>query len=258
MDGIGANYQPEYLSHPAERGKQSPIQDPQGPAAEMDRIGASIRAKYQQYLSPPAGGIKQSPMQDPRGPAAEMDGIGANDQPEYLSHPAGRIKQSPMQAPQGSAGMDGIGANYQPEYLPHPAAVRDPYARYSTQKSWLIPRLSLRIDELSNPGVAIFLKTIKPLEDMREAVIQVLQCLYTVQTQPRKCVELWNGFSRLYTYISLLLHSVASVTLILRDFDGVAHSHGSAINNADKEIHFSTKHIQGITHISPYYPYVMP
>ena len=96
---------------------------------------------------------------------------------------------------QGPSRVNGIGTNYQPEYLPHPAAVRDPYAPHSSQPTtqqpmwtWLIPRLALRIDELSNPGVAIFLKNMKPYEDMRAAVIQVLQCLYTVETQPKKCV----------------------------------------------------------------------
>jgi hypothetical protein len=38
---------------------------------------------------------------------------------------------------------------------------------------------------------------------------------------------------------------VASVTLILRDFAGIAHTNGSIANDADKEIHFSTRHIQG-------------
>ncbi|KAF8527658.1 hypothetical protein JB92DRAFT_2805341 [Gautieria morchelliformis] len=57
---------------------------------------------------------------------------------------------------------------------------------------------------------------------LRAAVLKVLQCLYLVETQPR---------------------NIASVTLILRDFDGVAYSHSA--NDADKEIHISTRHIQG-------------
>jgi len=117
--------------------------------------------------------------------------------------------------------------NYQPAYLPHPAAVPDPYASYlPIQKpvtTWLIPRLSLKIEDLSNPGIEILLMNVKPYQAMRNAVIQVLETLYTIQTQPK---------------------NIASITLVLRDFAGVAHTHGSAANDADKEIHFSTRHIQ--------------
>ncbi|KAF8573565.1 BSP-domain-containing protein [Ramaria rubella] len=125
--------------------------------------------------------------------------------------------------------QDGIGANYQPFYLPHPAAVPDPYARIHpipqpSSRAWHIPRLALRIDDLSNHGVDLFFKNVKPMVAMQDAVLQVLQCLYTMETQPR---------------------NVASVSLILRDFPGVAHTHGSPANDADKEIHFSTRHIQG-------------
>ncbi|GJJ09968.1 hypothetical protein Clacol_004193 [Clathrus columnatus] len=129
--------------------------------------------------------------------------------------------------------------NYRPVYLPHPSAVPDPYAHWREAETkagagsearggvadytWQIPRLSLRIDDLSNPAIDIFLTNIKPQEAMRNAVISVLECLYTIQSQPR---------------------NVASVTLILRDFDGVAHTFGTPANDADKEIHFSTRHIK--------------
>ncbi|KAF8514324.1 plant basic secretory protein [Hysterangium stoloniferum] len=117
--------------------------------------------------------------------------------------------------------------NYQPAYLPHPSAVPNPYLPYQpVQKpvtTWLMPRLSLKIDDLSDPAIEILLTHVKPYEAMRNAVIQVLESLYTIETQPR---------------------NVASITLILRDFAGAAHAIGNAANNADKEIHFSTRHIQ--------------
>ena len=133
-----------------------------------------------------------------------------------------RIKKSQLSPAQPSSAMEspympspsrvsGIGANYQPEYLPHPAAVRDPYARHSAQPAplqpirvWLIPRLSLRLEELSNSGVEIFLKNMRPYEDMRAAVIQVLQCLYTMETQPRKCVGSYviEIFNPIYLFLS--------------------------------------------------------
>ncbi|KIJ53422.1 hypothetical protein M422DRAFT_775954 [Sphaerobolus stellatus SS14] len=132
----------------------------------------------------------------------------------------------PSQFPHSYPQAPPVGSNYQPIYIPHPAGVPDPYARPVEPPitSWIIPRLSIRIEDLANPGAAIFLKHIKPYEAMRNAVIRVHEVLYTVQTQPR---------------------NVASVTLILRDFDGVAHTHSSAGSEADKEIHFSTRHIKG-------------
>ncbi|KAF8527666.1 hypothetical protein JB92DRAFT_3081471 [Gautieria morchelliformis] len=125
-----------------------------------------------------------------------------------------------MPSPEGHSRTNGVGLNY----LKCLAAFRGPRTRPAAQHLWQIPRLSLRVKDLSNPGVATFFKNIKPYDDMRAAVLRVLQCLYLVETQPR---------------------NIASVTLILRDFDGVAHTHGSAANDADKEIHFSTRHIQG-------------
>jgi len=114
---------------------------------------------------------------------------------------------------------------YQPAYLPHPSSVSDPYAPFQESKArasdtWIIPKLSLRVEDLSNHGAVLFLKLVQPYEALRKAVLQVLDTLYTVQTQPK---------------------NVSSVTLILRDFDGVAHTCGS---DSAKEIHFSTRHIQ--------------
>ena len=151
---------------------------------------------------------------------------------------------SSLPPPQVSLSVNGVGANYQPFYLPHPAAVPDPYTRtpqpaQSHSPTWQIPRLSLRIEDLSNSGVELFLKNVKPYDAMRDAVLQVLKCLYTVETQPKKFVDLYFLAPG---SIHVLVCSVHSVTVILRDFAGAAYTHGSA---ADKEIHFSTRHIQG-------------
>lgn len=54
----------------------------------------------------------------------------------------------------------------------------------------------------------------------------------------------------MFDFVCLL--SVTSVTLILRDFEGVAHSNGVAGSDNDKEIHFSTRHIKGL---SLYFPF---
>jgi hypothetical protein len=99
-----------------------------------------------------------------------------------------------MPLPQVPLAMNGVGANYQPSYLPHPAAVPDPYTRgqppaHSRPRTWQIPRLSLRIEDLSNPGAELFLRNVRPYDAMRDAVLQVLECLYSIETQPNKFVR---------------------------------------------------------------------
>lgn len=117
---------------------------------------------------------------------------------------------SPSMLPVHSNPSGAVGSNYQPEYLPHPAAVADPYTRHRNQpahqdappREWLIPRLSLRMEDVSNPGVNIFLKNMRPYEDMKHAVTAVLQCLYTINTQPGlKCVRNRCSQSNISDYV---------------------------------------------------------
>ncbi|KAG6854145.1 hypothetical protein C0991_010056 [Blastosporella zonata] len=85
---------------------------------------------------------------------------------------------------------------------------------------WPIPKLSLRIDDLSHPGARIFLNAVVPLSALRDACIASFEWLYTPDTAPK---------------------NVQTVTLILRSMPGVAHTTG---NKHHKEIHYSLEYIE--------------
>lgn len=86
------------------------------------------------------------------------------------------------------------------------------------EPSW--PQFDLRIEDLSHPGVSIFLASVQPLAALREAVIASFKWLYTPQTAPT---------------------NVKSMVLILRSMPGVAYTTGDAQN---KEIYFSLDYIE--------------
>ncbi|KAA1467785.1 plant basic secretory protein [Dentipellis sp. KUC8613] len=85
---------------------------------------------------------------------------------------------------------------------------------------WPVPTLSLRIEDLSHPGVRIFLQSVDPYHALREAVIFVFQWLYGTTERAPKHVE--------------------TIQLILRPMDGVAYTTGT---HTAKQIHFSCNHI---------------
>jgi len=105
--------------------------------------------------------------------------------------------QEQQQAPFQALARTAVRPPYEPAYLSHLAAVSDPYVpfqEFSPQAgatTWIIPKLSLKIDDLSDPGAELLLKNIQPYEAMRNAVVQVLATLYTVQTQPGTYVALY-------------------------------------------------------------------
>lgn len=67
------------------------------------------------------------------------------------------------------------------------------------EPSW--PQFDLRIEDLSHPGVSIFLASVQPLAALREAVIASFKWLYTPQTAPTKSVLLSS-------WSVLLLHEI--------------------------------------------------
>src|SRR5712691_6042655 len=55
---------------------------------------------------------------------------------------------------------------------------------------WPIPTFSLRIDDLSHPGIKLFLDNVDPIRVMHHATVAVLQWLYTTTDKaPKKCVN---------------------------------------------------------------------
>ncbi|KAJ7508561.1 hypothetical protein B0H11DRAFT_1703851 [Mycena galericulata] len=85
---------------------------------------------------------------------------------------------------------------------------------------WPLPKLSIRVDELDHPGAAIFFESVHPPAALRAAVLASFEWLYATPA----CAPT----------------NVASILLVLRPMDGVAHTFGS---HTDKEIHFSLNHI---------------
>ncbi|KAF9011113.1 plant basic secretory protein [Cyathus striatus] len=91
-------------------------------------------------------------------------------------------------------------------------------------KSLPIPRFDLRVEDLEHEGAIIFFQAVNPLGALKQAVISVLEWLYTPDTIPT---------------------NVESIVLILRPMDGVAYTCGSDHDPVrHKEIHFSLNHIR--------------
>ena len=97
-------------------------------------------------------------------------------------------------------------------------------------EDFTLPKLRLEIRDLSHPGSSIFLSAVHASGVLASAVRNVLRCLYLSPSCP-----------------ATTLPPTRSVTLILRDMDGVAYTTGSDLDDDHKEIHFSTRYIAGIT-----------
>ncbi|KAL6704929.1 hypothetical protein ACN47E_007474 [Coniothyrium glycines] len=89
------------------------------------------------------------------------------------------------------------------------------------------PLLRLELRDLSSAGSRAFLRLIHASKALEYAVDKVLECLYT--DLDISCIP-----------------PTRSVTLILRDMDGVAYTTGRDIDDDHKEIHLSTKYIEHV------------
>ncbi|KAF8899271.1 hypothetical protein BD779DRAFT_71319 [Infundibulicybe gibba] len=88
------------------------------------------------------------------------------------------------------------------------------------EPTWPVPKLNIRVDDLSHEGAVIFFDSVRPTKALREAVLASFKWLYTPETVP--------------TYVE-------SILLVLRSMDGVAYTTGT---HTHKEIHFSLDHIK--------------
>ncbi|KXJ92397.1 peptidase of plants and bacteria-domain-containing protein [Microdochium bolleyi] len=94
-----------------------------------------------------------------------------------------------------------------------------------------LPKLRLRIDDISHPGAAVFLSHYDAARDFEHCVRSVLRHLYYISPPVQK---------------HLHQPPTRSVTLILRDMPGVAYTTGSDLDDDHKEIHFSLAYIAGV------------
>ncbi|KAF3903098.1 hypothetical protein ABW21_db0203895 [Orbilia brochopaga] len=99
-------------------------------------------------------------------------------------------------------------------------------SKATTVKGYRVPLLRFRVNDVCCDGAAaVFRAGLDIREIMTDAVVGVLDALYTPKTAPTH---------------------VRSVTLILRPMDGVAYTTGMDLDDDHKEIHFSTNYIAGV------------
>lgn len=89
------------------------------------------------------------------------------------------------------------------------------------------PLLRLELRDLSSSGTRAFLRLVHASHALDSAVHTVLTQLY--KNLPQKCIP-----------------GTRSVTLVLRDMDGVAYTTGLDLDDDHKEIHFNTSYIAKI------------
>lgn len=121
----------------------------------------------------------------------------------------------------------------------------------SKDRDFNLPKLRLRIDDISHPGAAIFLENYNASSDFEHCVRSVVRQLYSELGKSSDNNDNTNTSSASSSPVPVAPHlhvpPTRSVTLILRDMPGVAYTTGSDLDSDHKEIHFSLGYIQGIS-----------
>ena len=94
------------------------------------------------------------------------------------------------------------------------------------------PKLRIEIRDLNHEGADVFLGAVNVSAVLQQAVGNVQHLLYSR--------NVW------YADPDTHITPTRSVTVILRDMDGVAYTTGSELDGDHKEIHFSLRYIAGI------------
>ncbi|KAI1651433.1 BSP-domain-containing protein [Daldinia loculata] len=89
-----------------------------------------------------------------------------------------------------------------------------------------LPRLRLHVQDIAHPGSSIFLSSVNAATVL--------------------CSSIESIHKQLYSQSPSSPPPTRSVTLILRDMDGVAYTTGSDLDSDHKEIHFSLRYISSI------------
>ncbi|KAI1470220.1 BSP-domain-containing protein [Daldinia caldariorum] len=98
-----------------------------------------------------------------------------------------------------------------------------------------LPRLRLHIQDVAHPGSSVFLSSVNAATVLRDSIDAIHTHLYT------------DPLSSSTSSSSLSPPPTRSVTLILRDMDGVAYTTGVDLDpEHHKEIHFSLRYISSV------------
>ncbi|KAL8290081.1 hypothetical protein RQP46_003020 [Phenoliferia psychrophenolica] len=120
------------------------------------------------------------------------------------------------------------------------------------EREWTTPPLHLRCLDLEHPGVARFFAALPdPYKVLSSSCTTVLSLLYPPTLSPDSPTSSSFEADDSDASIAPLLPrpappKIRSVTFHLRAFDGVAHTNGSELDDAHKEIHISTNYLARI------------
>ncbi|KAJ5682432.1 hypothetical protein N7462_005597 [Penicillium macrosclerotiorum] len=136
----------------------------------------------------------------------------------------------------------------QPEQHSEPPSLKeDGQNQDQIRKEWKKhipkPKLRLHADELRHPAVSSFFVFIPDLASTLDiALWNIVKYLYTVPEYNSPTGESGKHFKRPYFHPSI--PGTRSVTVFLRNFDGVAYTLGTELDNDHKEIHLSLPYIK--------------
>lgn len=108
------------------------------------------------------------------------------------------------------------------------------------------PKLRLHVEDLRDPASSSFLTLIPDVASTIEtALINIIKYLYTPANDSTPFEEGSLKASR--SAFNPSIPATRSVTVFLRDFDGVAYTSGTELDNDHKEIHISLPYIKHCT-----------
>ncbi|KAI6087804.1 BSP-domain-containing protein [Hypoxylon rubiginosum] len=110
-----------------------------------------------------------------------------------------------------------------------------------TSSSIELPRLRLHIQDIGHEGSSVFLSAVNASTVLKTSIEDISKHLYTNPTFASA-----HSTTPTPTRIRPQPPPTRSVTLILRDMDGVAYTTGSDLDSDHKEIHFSLRYIRSI------------
>ncbi|KAI4747844.1 plant basic secretory protein [Aureobasidium sp. EXF-12298] len=119
-------------------------------------------------------------------------------------------------------------------------ATREPEPTSTKPSDFPKVKLRLELRDLSHKSTDLFLKNFNSAKDFADLVDVVLKRLYTFPNHD-------DPSTSLPMPSTTKIPGTRSVTLILRDMDGVAYTTGSDIDNDHKEIHLSLSYLNHVT-----------